>query len=361
MCTLRLTTRAWIALAIVVVAACSSRPTAAPTPSQPPVDYGAPPLGVPLFYVGDQNHPGWYVGLDWTGKPRGTIKLAQPIQDVQSFIQAPDGSGFVIPPFKGLAGEYLDRLARPEGPAPAAVRIAWADDSRHLCTLDGSLGQWRLAVVAPDGTSAAPKTLALNSSNLDSGIIAIDFVACSVRSDKAVLANTYAGRPSELWVVQLSTGEIRLHKNDGEGVSTIAASPDASLIAENSSKSSGYLLGTPASYTVIRKSTDGSVVRQLAPTIGVLGFSADDSVALVSKTPWAAGVASNVAVVDVATGVESWSAGGEELTSFRIQPDGNGFALFFKSVGDQTSHAAINVYLVGTGQNGYLPNRYVQP
>jgi len=48
----------------------------APAPSQPVGDYGTPPAGVALFYVGDPKHPGWYVALDWKGEPRGTLKFA---------------------------------------------------------------------------------------------------------------------------------------------------------------------------------------------------------------------------------------------------------------------------------------------
>lgn len=354
--------RALLIAAMVGLVACTSQPTAAQSPSpQPASDYGAPPAGVPLFYVGDPNHSGWYIGLDWNGGPRATVKLKQPLNDTQKLIQAPDGSGFVVPGFKGEGGEYLDRLGRPTGTAPATLRIAWGDDSRHLCTLDDKAGTWQLGVVAPDGTTQSVNSVALDSPNLGSGIVAIDLAACSIANDRAVLAYAYAGRPSEFWVVQLSTGKILSHRNDGDGVSTIVASRDGTLIAENSSKSSGYLMTVPAGFTTIRGSIDGSLVARLPATMGVLAFSADDSIALVSTTPWAAGIASNVALVKVSTATSYWQAGGDELSAFLVQPAGKGFALFFKSVGDATSPASIKIDLIGAGHDGYLPTSYLQP
>src|SRR5207302_34521 len=52
-----------------------SPPTSSPAPL---ADYGPPPVGVPLIYLAYLHRPGWLVGFDWSGKPRGTVKLAQP-------------------------------------------------------------------------------------------------------------------------------------------------------------------------------------------------------------------------------------------------------------------------------------------
>src|SRR5579864_4385354 len=54
-----------------------ARPTASPSaaPLNEDRDYGPPPAGVPLFYLQSPSHPGWYIGFDWSGHPRGTIKL----------------------------------------------------------------------------------------------------------------------------------------------------------------------------------------------------------------------------------------------------------------------------------------------
>jgi len=59
----------------------ASVPAATPNAS-PLVDYGPPPAGVPLLYVHDPNNPSWLIAFDWSGKPRGTVKLpATALQD----------------------------------------------------------------------------------------------------------------------------------------------------------------------------------------------------------------------------------------------------------------------------------------
>jgi len=79
-------------------------------------DYGPPPAGVPLLYVKDPTHPTWLIGFDWSGQPRGTLKLDPAIGSVG---MAPDGQAFAVGfGSKGGTGEILDRLGQ-----PLAIRI----------------------------------------------------------------------------------------------------------------------------------------------------------------------------------------------------------------------------------------------
>ena len=39
-------------------------------------DYGPPPTGVNLLYVHDPDHASWLIAYDWSGQPRGTVKLS---------------------------------------------------------------------------------------------------------------------------------------------------------------------------------------------------------------------------------------------------------------------------------------------
>src|ERR1700682_2069621 len=94
----------WVAVAaavvlglLVVVGLMSTRfvlrPVGQANPHASPVaDYGAPPAGTQLVYLQDPNHPGWLIGFDWTGKPRGTVKLPQVVEPPNRIGQAPDGS-----------------------------------------------------------------------------------------------------------------------------------------------------------------------------------------------------------------------------------------------------------------------------
>jgi hypothetical protein len=357
--------RTWIAVAIVAVAACSGQQAVAPAPSSTSLaDYGVPPPGVALFYVRDPDNSDWYVGIDWTGKPRGTVKLAQPLDAGRTIIQAPDGSGFVIEPFKGLGGKYLDRLARPVAgfELPGGMQFAWADDSQHLCSLDYSSRQWHVGLMAP-GKPPTSHVVAIDPFVVQSGVIAIRVAACSPQNDSAVLTYSYAEYPTGAWVVRISDGTIvRREFKDRNLLSNIVPSADGSLIAENSNRSTGYLMEGAATQTSIRRVSDGSVVTDLDASYGVLAFSSDNKVALVTTTPWVAGVKTNVGLVDLRTGTLFSRMESGELAGFRLQPGAKAFALFWKDVGDQSLHPRIDVYLIGTSRSdGFLPRPYLEP
>src|SRR5690348_12192673 len=117
----------------------SPRPAAAISPSPSAIaarDYGSPPAGVPLIYVTDPSQAGWYIGFDWSGKPRGTVKLANP--PPSGVGMAPDGQGFAYGLYaKGGAWEFLDRLGNSTGSdnLPGAYSTMWADDNKHVCAM----------------------------------------------------------------------------------------------------------------------------------------------------------------------------------------------------------------------------------
>ncbi len=312
----------------------SGTPVVAASPSPVAVDYGPPPPGVPLVWVKDPNQAGWLIGFDWTGKPRGTVKISQPIGQYDRFSQAPDGSAFGIEPNgKGGYGIFLDRLGHEIPNQDSTVRYQdemWADDNLHVCTLGSSGGldsQWRIGLKLPGAAANPLSVVALDSLNLRSGIIAISFAACSARNDRAVLAYSYMSRPTEFWVVQISNGAILSHQTYPAGeLANVAVSPDASLIAENSGKSAGEV--PAAASTVIRRASDMSSVTTLNPYIGVLAFSGDNSSALVTTAPLIVGQPAMLEVLDLQSGRVMWTGEGTSgLGSFAVQPAGNAFAL----------------------------------
>src|SRR5579872_869522 len=136
---------ALVIAALVVAGLLSSRLThnnvparATATPSEAPPnedrDYGPPPAGVPLFYLQSPTHPGWYIGFDWSGHPRGTIKLP-PLDPSQSLFQSYDGSSLEISQSgkTGVGAELLDRLGNPISGASGQI---WADDNQHMCSIN---------------------------------------------------------------------------------------------------------------------------------------------------------------------------------------------------------------------------------
>ena len=312
----------------------SPAPVVAGSPSPVAVDYGPPPPGVPLVWVQDPNRAGWLIGFDWTGKPRGTVKISQTIGQYDRLRQAPGGSAFGIEPNgKGGYGIFLDRLGNEipnQDSTPRYQDEMWSDDSVHMCTLDfigGLDSQWRIGLKLPGAAPNPLSVVALDSLNLRSGIIAISFAACNARTDRAVLAYSYMSRPTEFWIVRISDGAILSHRTYPAGnLANVTVSRDASLIAENSGTSAGEAPAAPS--TVIRRAPDMSLVTTLNPTMGVLAFSGDNSSALVTTAPLIAGQPAMLEVLDLQTGRVMWTGEGTSgLGSFAVQPAGNAFAL----------------------------------
>jgi hypothetical protein len=328
-------------------------------PSPIAVDYGPPPAGAPLLYVRDPNHAGWLIGFDWTGKPRGTVKIALPIDPYGTFGQSPDGSTFgYAPNGKGGYQQFFDRLGSPLPSQDSALGYedeVWADSGPQLCTLVASSGgQWNLGLRLPGQAPPRVSVVALDPSIVRSGIIDVSFAACTPSIDRAILERSYYGIQTDLWVVRITDGGILSHRTyPANQLVNVTASHDGALIAENSGKSSAQLaLAAPS--TIIRRVSDMSVVATLDPSMGVVGFNSDDSLALVSTTPWASGVATHLALIDVRTGGVLWRYDGtQELSSFLAQPDGRDFVVLLK---DSPLVDIIFVHADGTATQ--IPGRY---
>lgn len=310
----------------------AAAPAVVASPSPVAVDYGSPPSSVPLLWVQDPNHPGWLIGFDWTGKPRGTVKLSQPLAQFDRLSQAPDGSAFGYDASgKGGFHLFLDRLGNPSPNPGSTINYqyeSWADDSRHVCTLDYLGRHWNLGLGLPGAAPNPVNVIALDPALAQTGIFAFSFAACSARNDRAVIAYSYAGRPTEYFVVRISDGAILQQRTyPTDQVANVTASIDASMIAENSGKSVGQLAPAAAS-TVIRRASDLSVITTLDPSVGVLAFSGDDSSVLVSTAPLIAGQPAMLEVLDPQTGRVIWHGEGTSaLSAFAVQPAGNAFAV----------------------------------
>jgi hypothetical protein len=333
----------WVAVAaavilgvLVVIGLMSTRfhpratvPAATPQAS-PLADYGRPPAGVSLIYVHDPTNPLWLVGYDWSGKPRGTVKLGQAIGT--GYVgQAPDGQLFqVAPSAKGGSGIFLDRLGQPIlllAGTGAYVGGVWADDNRHFCTvtLDQQTFAWTLNTqLAGEGT----RQVAVIARDTGIGQTGIGVAACSFQHDQAMLVRTVIAWPSEMWVIQLSTGKILSHSTIADKPSNLIASADTLFTAVNSTMSMSGQAGS-ASSTIVYRVSDGSVVATLDPAMGVLAFSRDNSLVLVTTSLRIQGQAAHIAVVDVKSRQIIWRYDGPEgLGAFLAEQGGNLDAAF---------------------------------
>jgi len=361
----------WIAVAaalaiaaLVVAGLLSSRllqrasvPGATPgaTPSATPSgDYGSPPAGVNLIWVHDPNHPTWLSGFDWDFQVRATLKLDAEKTNVT---MAPNGQAFGLGLYaKGGNWEYLDRLGHSVA-APTtlqgAVNPRWADDNRHVCSirLDQQTFEWTLWTQLP---GEAPKQVGVVAQDSSLGQTALSLEACTFKNDAAIIVRTTVAWPSEYWVIRLSDGKVILHRTrTGTDVSNIVASPDGTLIALNSARSIGAVDGGASSTVVIRVS-DEKVMATLDPTMGVLGFSGDNSHVLVTLAPWVGGSPAHLGVVNLASGNTVWKDSGEALFGgFVAEPGGSRFVLAYPT-GQQGPGPATIVVVNGDGTSTTL-------
>jgi hypothetical protein len=364
----------WLAVAAAVILAAlvviglmstrfhprSSVPAATPNAS-PVADYGPPPAGVPLLYVNDPNHPSWLIGFDWSGNPRGTVKVDTVVGSVG---MAPDGQSFAVGfGAKGGTGEMLDRLGQPipGGAIPGSTLPIWADDYKHTCgiSFDPQTLTSTLVTVAQGQPVKSVAVLGRDQNLPGSYRIA----SCSFRNDQAIVVRISNVWPSQFLVVRLSDGQVILSNtyDKPELLSNLVASADSKLIAENASKSVGQLQGQTAPATRIRRVADVTVVATLPPTVQVLAFNGDDSLVLVATNGWVGGQPTALAVIDLQSGQSIWSYNGPGMFGNALaQPGGRDFAIYVRkpAVQDPLTDLMI-VHADGTATD--FPRRFNPP
>jgi len=77
---------------------------------------------------------------------------------------------------------------------------------------------------------------------------------------------------------------------------------------------------------------------------------------LVTTSPWASGVKTNMAAIEVGTGKVVWhTEAADEFSGFFTEPLGAGFAIMFKSIYDQAPHPTVYIVMVFTGGASHGP------
>jgi hypothetical protein len=104
-----------------------------------------------------------------------------------------------------------------------------------------------------------------------------------------------------------------------------------------------------------------SLVATLDPTMSVLGFSGDDSLALVTTAPWLGGSPIHLALIDFRSGLVVCRYDGPEgLGSFLAEPDGSGFAITLRVVPNHVPDDPLGDVLIfhGDGTTTTISGRY---
>ena len=137
-------------------------------------------------------------------------------------------------------------------------------------------------------------------------------------------------------------------------LANVVGSGDAGMVAENSPQSVGQI--SPAAlWTIVRRVSDKSVVARLDPSQGVLAFNSDNSLVLVTTTPWVGGLPTHLAVIDLQSGKAIWTYEGPDMFGSSVaQPGGRGFALVLRAPG-ATDLAGDVVIVHGDGSSLAFP------
>ena len=323
----------------------------------PAVDYGPPPAGVPLIYVYDPNNASWLIGYDWSGAPRGTVKLGTEVApDPAAVKMSPDGSGFEVGgTYKGGSGVFLDRLGQPI-PAPSALSdvagAMWADDNIHQClvTFNRQTYDWGLSTQVP---GQAAKRVAVIARDNSIGQTGISLASCSFQNDRAILMRTVISSISEAWVLRLSDGKVLSHHSFGVGGANVVASRDAAYISVMPGIGADVAPGALGA-SIVRVS-DWTVVGTVR-VANVWGFSGDDSLLLADQLQ---APQSRLEVVDWRTRAALWhDQGTTTLATFLAKPAGRDFAVALTSLSGGAPDQATILIIHGDGSVTKFPRTY---
>lgn len=263
---------------------------------------GPPPPGLGVIWYStsspweDTATPQRLVALDWTGRLVGTI------YQTPALGQAPDGSILI-----GPEGVYVDRsgqvIARisPYRDAPVV-----ADDSRNVCALRDADGRPGAGVGQRLWISAGPIGGPLRQRG-SVGLVGINaqpmLMACSLSSDRAVVADMGTNGTTGVRVVVLSTGRLIYQRAYQGGPIGAVTSHEARYVAEIAPTYDSANRPT-GGVTLIRRSADGSIVARLADR-RVVSFSWDGLRVVTAPFPGGIGL-NEIQVVEWRDGKILW-------------------------------------------------------
>jgi hypothetical protein len=319
------------------IATPAAGPTAVPTPAVSPTRVStafSAPDSVPAIVFGDPADRTQTDAVAWDGSGLGRLAAAG--------VPNPAGTLFLT------TTSVKDRLGR----TVASVAVtgkkppSWSDDGRMLCrtTPDAGLGMASGTPVSLQVSALGGAWRTVGQYGTAAENSGVDIAACSTLNDRAVLVGRMYQGPGvrQLWVLQLSTGQVLWSRSfpPGDGtVIDVVASHDGASVAV------GRATCCPNSgYTTTVYGPSGGQVRVFdghACCWAATAFSWDGS-----RMILAAGAdGSQVTVVDVQTGTTVWRApAGLKVAGIVVEPLAGG---------------RLGIALNGTGAfagpDGYVP------
>ena len=276
---------------------------------------GWPAPGVPVIWYATQ--PPWnptdqrLLAVDWQGNLSGTMYPTSTLLQ-----QAPDGSSVLTPDGGSIDGNGAAAAATP---AYASTVFA-ADDNRSLCRVGGSGALW----LETGRLRGAMRRVALVGST--GARVGINILACSVTSDRAVIADNGMGGTAAVRVIALTTGRLLYQRSYGGASVALMSTRDGRYLAEQTTTFDAQGQVATA-FTVIRRTLDGRAMARLDDR-RVLRFSWDGT--RVVTVPILSG--SDVTLLEWQTGKVIWRQAGDPAMVGRpafamSQPNGTAMAI----------------------------------
>jgi hypothetical protein len=271
---------------------------------------------VPVIWYGTSNlwtQPGdqRLLAIDWRGNQAGSMyPTAVALQ------QTPDGSALLTQDGGSIDGSGVDSGSTTGHPSMAFA----ADDSRSVCKLVGS-GQ--LSLMTGPLRGPMRRVASAGSPGARSGLA---IIACSVTSDRAVIADNGMAGTTGIRVIALTTGRLLYQRSYAGASVSVLSSRDGRYLSEQISTVDDHGQ-VAAAFTMIRRTLDGRTVARLDGR-RVLRFSWDGM--RVVTVPFFAG--HDVTLLDWQTGKVLWrhagDPGSDGAPAFAMaQPNGPAMAI----------------------------------
>jgi hypothetical protein len=278
---------------------------------------GWPAAGVPVIWYGTK--PPWtpsdqrLLAVDWHGELAGSLYPAS-----VTLQASPDGSLLLT-----QDGGYIDGNGAGPGTTPYYPSVLTADDNRSVCELVGT-GQLSLVT----GPVRGPMRR-VASAGLMAGRSNLEIIACSVTSDRAVIADNGNAGTTAIRVIALSTGRLLYQRSYTGSFVSVICSRDGRYLGEQTSTVDNQGQVSSA-FTVIRRTLDGRIMGRL-DNRRVLRFSWDGM--RVVTVAYATG--NDVTLLEWQTGKVLWRppAANTGLPAFTMaQPNGTAMAVALGSL-----------------------------
>jgi hypothetical protein len=283
---------------------------------------------VPVIWYGTSNlwtQPGdqRLLAIDWHGNQAGSM-----YPSAVALQQTPDGSALLTQDGGSIDGTGVNSGAIPGYPSMAFA----ADDNRSVCKLVGS-GQ--LSLMTGPLRGPMRRVAYAGSPGARSGLA---IIACSVTSDRAVIADNGMAGTTGIRVIALTTGRLLYQRSYTAASVSVLSSRDGRYLAEQVSTIDDHGQ-VAAAFTMIRRTLDGRILARL-DNRRVLRFSWDGM--RVITVPLFAG--HDVTLLDWQTGNVLWRHAGDPGTddapAFAMaQPNGPAMAI---AIGSQVGRGDVD-------------------